>query len=176
MFRLVLLLSLALAFSAFADEHVLIKPIDLWRVQPYTNSLVGSNWTQLNYDDSTWRLLPAGFATSYDAAYPGASEVTILPENVPTYCFRKKFRLTDASFVRWLALRVDYESGFIAYLNGIEIARRGFPSTSGPIPLGSSAAPHLRGPTEIIDVSDDASALLPGDNVLAIQLHSAGEE
>jgi hypothetical protein len=176
MFRAVFLITLALAFSSVAEEHVLIKPIDTWRVQAFTNSLVSSNWTQIGYDDSAWPLLPAGFATSYDASYPGASEVTILPENVLTYCFRKKFQIDDPLFAQWLALRVDYESGFVAYLNGAEIARRGFSASTGPIPLGTPANAHPRGPTEILNVSEAAALLVPGDNVLAIQLHSAGPE
>jgi len=175
MFRAVLLVSLALAFSASAEDDAFVKPADYWRVIAYTNSLVTSNWTQIDYNDAAWPRLQASFVTSYNGD-PGGVENTALAEGVVTYCFRKTFQISDPSFVKWLALRVDYQSGFVAYLNGTEVARRGFVASTQPAPLGAPANAHFRGPTEIIDVSSGIGALQGGTNVLAIQLHSAGPD
>src|SRR3954462_11358039 len=175
MFRAVLLVSFVLAFSASAEDSALVKAVDFWRVLPSTNSLVTSNWTQVDYDESAWPLRQASFITSY-ADYIGAAELTVLSEDAVTYCFRKTFQITDPSFVKSLALRADYESGFVAYLNGREVARRGFVQSTQPVPLGIPANEHVRGPTEMIDVSSGFGALRPGKNVLAIQLHSAAPD
>ena len=169
------LFSFVVSLSAFAEDSALVKAVDFWKVLPHTNSLVTTAWTQPDYDDSAWPIRQASFVTSY-GNYIGAGEITVLPENVITYCFRKTFQIADPSFVKWLALRVDYESGFVAYLNGVEVVRRGFGPSTQPIPLGAPANEHARGPTEIIDVSDGVSALRAGTNVLAIQLHSAGPD
>src|ERR1041385_4112129 len=175
MFRAVFLLSLALACPLFGEDYAFVKAVDYWRVQGYTTNSVEPQpgWTQANYDDSSWPLLQASFVTTFPGGQ-GTAERTVLPENVATYCFRKTFAISDPTFVEWLTLRIDYESGFVAYLNGAEIARRGFEPGAEPVPLGTPATKHMRGPTELIDVSDARAALQAGTNVLAIQLHSAG--
>jgi hypothetical protein len=90
---------------------------------------------------------------------------------VTSVFFRAEFELEEPSLVEWLVLRADYSHGFVAYLNGSEIARRGV--TGILPPFDAIAAVHPRGVTEEIDVSDGISALLTGTNVLAIQLHGA---
>jgi hypothetical protein len=169
-------LSLALALSVFGEDYAFVKPGEFWHVTPYLTNAAPeprSNWTELNYDDSTWALLRASFVRS-GIGSPGTAEQTFLAPGPNTFVFRKTFQIADPKFVEWLTLRVDYESGFVAYLNGLEIVRRGFPVTAESVPLDSSAQFHPRGPTEQIDISAYAALLRPGTNVLAIQLHSAG--
>jgi predicted phosphodiesterase len=171
-------LSLALLIPAFAEDTSLVKVTDFWRVIGVsTNSTEPQpNWTELDYNDSSWPLLQSGFVTSF-VFVPGAAEQTVLPQNVVTYCFRKTFEVADPGLLKLLALRIDYESGFVAYLNNVEISRRSLPTnTTARIPLGTPASPHSRGPTEVINVSSAIPLLQPGANVLAIQLHSAGDD
>jgi hypothetical protein len=175
MFRAVLALWL-FASPLWAEDNFLVKIGSPWRVQRVDaeHSQPAPNWHQLDYaDETTWPLLPSGFS-SLLSSVPGAAERSHLPVAPPTtYCFRKTFQIADPAFIRWLTLRVDYQNGFVAYLNGREIARRGFPAGSGLVPLTASAAPHLSGPTELIDVSHGIAQLQPGANVLAIQLHDS---
>jgi hypothetical protein len=77
--------------------------------------------------------------------------------------------VSDPQTVKWLVLRADYQAGFVAYLNSIEVARRGL--TEGPAPFDALAADHPCGVAADIDVSAFAGALVPGTNLLAIQLH-----
>src|SRR5436309_375673 len=59
----------------------------------------------------------------------GYDENTLLADMPARYLsvfFRKKFTVTDPQAVKWLTLRIDYDDGFLAYLNGTEVARRGF--------------------------------------------------
>jgi 3',5'-cyclic AMP phosphodiesterase CpdA len=175
MLRAVFLL-LALGFSAFAEDYAFVKPNDFWRVLPYSTNNPAEpkdGWTQVDYDDSTWANLQAGFVSTF-SGFPGTAEQSILQENVTSYCFRDLFTISDPSFVQWLSLRVNYESGFVAYINGTEVARRSFPADLNPVPLGAIASVHVRGPTETINVSSAIPNLHPGTNILAIQLHSAG--
>lgn len=177
MFRAVLLL-LVLASTIIAEDSAFVKPTAYWRVLPVSTnnpSQPQPGWTGLDYDDSSWTNLQASFVTTF-IYVPGSAEQTILPQDAVTYCFRSAFQVEDPSFVKWLTLRIDYESGFVAYLNGREIARRGFPTNTAEISLGAPATPHPRGPTELIDVSSGIAALASGTNVLAIQLHSAGDD
>ena len=170
-------LSMAMAFSAMAESPILIKPNDFWRVIGVTNAgSLPENWTDAEYDDSGWPVRQSGFATSW-GPYPGHAEQTGLPQNVPTYAFRKQFTVEDPEAVKTLGLRINYEHGFAAYLNGFEVARRSLPTNgTGRVPLGEPATAHLRGQTEVIDLTERGAALREGTNVLAIQLHSAGVE
>ena len=82
---------------------------------------------------------------------------------------RTEFELSDPSSIELLTLRAAYEDGFVAYLNGTEIARRNAPASpswdavaTADRPLGDA------GTFEAIDVSADVSQLVLGTNVLAI--------
>ncbi len=126
-----------------------------------------AEWINPTFDDSDWSTGLSGFSTyiiepSIEATYLGRPALT-------SACFRARFDVPDPSEVQWLVLRVDYVSGFVAYLNGREIARRGV--TGAPPPFDAVATPHARQATEELDVSVHKDALVPGTNVLAIQLH-----
>jgi hypothetical protein len=76
---------------------------------------------------------------------------------------------SNASFAS-LTLRVSYDDGFVAWLNGTEIARRNAPATL----LFNSAATNTASTSESLDVSAARSVLHPGTNLLALHgLNSA---
>jgi hypothetical protein len=69
-----------------------------------------------------------------------------------------------------MTLRVRYDDGFVAYLNGEEVARPNFTGT----PRWNSAASQTHSDAEAvlfedIDISGHIGALRPGSNILAIQ-------
>lgn len=65
-----------------------------------------------------------------------------------------------------LTLDIEYDDGFVAWLNGTEIARRNAPA----VPAPSSTAPQAAKEVESINVAPFASLVVPGQpNVLAIQ-------
>ena len=126
-----------------------------------------SDWPQLNFNASAWTNGFSGFSTY--TTEPNI-EVTYLGRtNVTSVCFRARFNVPDPAEIRWLILRMDYVSGFVAFLNGREIARRGLVGT--PPPFDAVSTGHARQATEDLDVSAHRDALVPGTNVLAIQLH-----
>lgn len=83
---------------------------------------------------------------------------------------RIEFQVEDPTEITGLLLRMQYNDGFVAYLNGQEIASRNAPS---PAAWNSSATRSrsvaLSNTVEEINVSEFASALRPGKNVLSIQ-------
>lgn len=83
---------------------------------------------------------------------------------------RWPFQIADPAAISALRLRIRYDDAFIAYLNGVEIARRSAPASTA----WNAAAPTERNDSqgiafEDIDVTAFRSALLAGNNVLAIQ-------
>lgn len=159
---------MALALAASADEVALVRVGEPWRFWPGTAepSWPVTAWRQVDFDDSAWNEGRSGFSLSPD-------EATLLPRPLGyrSVYFRKRFTVGDPAAVKWLVLRIDYDDGFVAYLNGTEIARRGL--TGDPVPFDAYATDHLRGNTVDLDVSQAAALLVPGTNLLAIQLHAS---
>lgn len=83
---------------------------------------------------------------------------------------RLHFDVTTPASLDVLHLRMRYDDGFVAYLNGVEVARRNAPNT--PTFNSASASTRASGAAltqEQIDISAYAPLLVAGDNVLAIQ-------
>ena len=69
-----------------------------------------------------------------------------------------------------LQLRVKFDDGFVAYLNGIEIVRRNAPATvQWNSTATSDRSRNAALAWESLEISGGASQLVPGANVLAIQ-------
>ncbi len=80
---------------------------------------------------------------------------------------RIPFTVADAAFLASLTLTMRYDDGFVAYLNGTEIARRNAPAT--PQWNSTATATHSATATEDINLTEQLGLLLTGSNVLAIQ-------
>ncbi|HEX5043853.1 MAG TPA: CotH kinase family protein [Candidatus Polarisedimenticolaceae bacterium] len=91
---------------------------------------------------------------------------------------RVPFDVADPGAVDLLTLRASYEDGFVAFLNGVEVARRNAPATlewnsaaGTDRPVGDAPVP------EEIDLTAQAGLLQTGANVLAFQgLNDAATE
>jgi hypothetical protein len=128
-------------------------------------------WPTLEFDDSTWEWGPSGFGTIY---FPAATVIPEMLDSCPSLYLRHLFSVPQPKDLTWLILRVDYGGGFVAYLNGHEVARRGLPGAAGSrIPFDALAEPHQPGTAEEIDLSPFLTVLSPGPNVLAIQAHNS---
>ncbi len=82
---------------------------------------------------------------------------------------RVPFTVSNPAALESLTLRMQYNDGFAAYLNGQEIARRHAPATL----QWNSAATNARPPAlnlvhEEINVSDHLASLVTGNNLLAV--------
>src|SRR5205814_10111751 len=80
---------------------------------------------------------------------------------------RESFNVSDLASVNQLTLRIKYNDGFVAYLNGTEIARRNAPSV---VDWHSAATTtHSSAVSEDILLPGAAALLVTGANVLAVQ-------
>ncbi|MCX5672249.1 MAG: chitobiase/beta-hexosaminidase C-terminal domain-containing protein [Planctomycetota bacterium] len=83
---------------------------------------------------------------------------------------RVPFTLTDLTQYNSLTLKMKYDDGFVAYLNGVKVAWRNAPGS--PLWNSSATAEHAKSAAlvyEEIDVSSRLNLLRVGQNVLAIQ-------
>jgi len=93
---------------------------------------IGTTWTQLGYDDSSW--IGGWTGVGYDT---GANYLDLISTDLGFYMWginasaylRLPFSVADPSLIKDLRLRLRYDDGFVAYLNGQEVARRNAPTT-----------------------------------------------
>ncbi|HTD65555.1 MAG TPA: lamin tail domain-containing protein, partial [Candidatus Limnocylindria bacterium] len=117
----------------------------------------------------TVKSLPTGGgSTSFRSVIKTDVQAEMLSRASSAYV-RLPFDVPDPTAFSTLTLRVKYDDGFVAYLNGTEIARRNAPAT----PQWNSVATANRASTnalafEDIDVTSRLNLLQPGVNVLAI--------
>ena len=99
------------------------------------------------------------------------TDVQPLMQNVnASALLRVPFEVADPAAFDAMTLRMSYDDGFVAYLNGTEIARRNAPvATTWNSAATTSRSDELVSTPEEINVSAFLSALQEGTNVLAIQ-------
>ncbi|HTL17917.1 MAG TPA: lamin tail domain-containing protein, partial [Patescibacteria group bacterium] len=87
-----------------------------------------------------------------------------------TIYLRVPFNVADPLSLQSLTLRMNYDDGFIAYLNGKQVASRNAPAAPQWNSAATTSHPNAQAVVfEDINISDQLSALRQGNNVLAIQ-------
>ena len=132
-----------------------------------------SDWASVDFDESAWVGAPGPFG------YGDGDDVTEVPAGTLSFYYRRDFTVADLSLLDSAILSMDYDDGFIAYLNGTEIAR------SGNMPPGPAdyttvttvdheALMYGGGVPDIYSISNARldDLLHSGRNVLAIELHN----
>jgi hypothetical protein len=152
-----------------ADDISLVRVGEAWRYLRGTNepSAPVAAWRQAVFEDAQWATGASGFSLL-------AGEATVIGASPPvrSVYFRKSFSLAEPAAVRWLVLRLDYSSGFVAYLNGSEVLRREL--AEDPVPFNAYAASRRTpGTAAEFDLSAHTALLVPGENLLALQVHVA---
>jgi len=129
------------------------------------------------FDDSAWTSVtggpgPIGYNRGSRAAGVFSLDLTAGMYGLWTSCYiRIPFSFTgNIRTIAALILRIRYNDGFVAYFNGIEVARRNFTgapawnSVADSTQSGAAAAQF-----ESIEIVNVAEVLRPGDNLLALQ-------
>ncbi|MBI5168665.1 MAG: metallophosphoesterase [Candidatus Eisenbacteria bacterium] len=125
-------------------------------------------WTSPAYDDAAWSSGPAPLG------YGEARIATALPDGGVatnrwiTTCLRLHFTRASSAAVFSAVLQADYDDGFVAWLDGVEIARRGLPTSN--VVWSTLASNHESGAWENIPLPSPG-LLANGGHVLAIELH-----
>ncbi len=111
----------------------------------------------------------AGNTSSYRSLIATDVETSMLNHNASAY-LRVPFTVANAVALTSLTLQIRYDDGFVAYLNGAEIARRNAPATVQYDSAAAASRPNSQALTpENINLTDQLSLLQDGQNVLAIQ-------
>ena len=155
--------------SSLAYPRTLINQGDVFKYLTPSSEL-NSNWNSLSFDDSNWAESASGFG------YGDGDDATVLPNSTRSVFLRKVFQITDISEVSSLILDIDYDDGFVAYINGIEVARANINGVPPPYNSGTiqdhEAQLYSGGTPERFLITDFSSILNTGENILTIQAHN----
>jgi hypothetical protein len=167
-----------LVFASDKDRHGevfywknLIDWGDEWSFRLGTSEPL-STWNNLEFNDSAWMSGSTGIG------YGDDDDQTII-EPVMSFYARKKFTIDNVDEIINLFLHIDFDDGFVAYLNGVEIARENIgqpgipPAYDEPAISDEFEAKIYQGglPDEYI-IDEFQSLLTEGENILAIQIHN----
>ena len=101
----------------------------------------------------------------------GDGEATALEAGQEAYYFTRTFDLADPAGVNGLTLRMLADDGAVVYLNGTEVVRYNMPE--GPVAFDTRPIQWVGNADEIYrDYAFPADALVPGTNVLAVEVHN----
>ena len=166
----------SMSFHSFAQSAIdhwemLVLANDTWSYFPGTSEPPG-NWNTVGFDDGSWQKGPGGIG------YGDDDDGTIISPVSSVY-LRIIFNINDLSVIVKAILLADYDDGYVAYLNGNEVARSGMsgtPPTHNQFANQQHEALMYRGlyPEEIIMTKNELeNYLMTGENVLAVQVHNA---
>lgn len=163
--------SLAATFATFINGNdSLITTFASWKyLDNGTNQ--GTSWYAPSFNDATW------LSGNAELGYGDGDEATLLgfgsnasAKYITTY-FRKSFNVTNPAIYAALTLSVVRDDGIVVYLNGNEVYRNNMPS--GTIAYNTLAPTAIAVPDESAwyTVSLNASSLIQGTNVIAVEIH-----
>ena len=135
----------------------------------------GSNnplWRNRGFNDATWAVGASGIG------YGDGDDNTIVPSCFAVF-MRYSFTITDTSKIVDAILHMDYDDGFVAYLNGVEIARAnllGYPPNWNEAAADHEAILYTGAPAPTMFMLNKTlikSLIQNGINDLAIEIHNA---
>ncbi len=140
---------------------------------------LGLAWAAEAFDDSAW--LSGEYGVGYEAA-TGAQNLllTVVPAGSFSVYTRTLFSIAEVSAVRNVSLGADYDDGYVAFINGLEVYRSpempaGAPAWNTRAALHESSNGAAPDYGSLVDVTAAAlPALHGGENVLAVGVWNAG--
>jgi len=160
----------------------LVGQVDHWETAVYDTSTwkyivptatTSMNWIQPNYDASTWNSGIGGFG------FADGDDGTVIPTSSISVFARKEFTISDLPAIKKVILNMDYDDAFVAYINGVEIARNGITSAGQPAYNQLGEISHEaklyqnQYPDQFLfDLLDFSGILLQGVNVLCVEVHN----
>ena len=150
-------------------HRTLVNEGDSWSYL-VPSSPVETSWVNTNYDDSAWLQGISGFG------YGDDDDSTQIEVGTGSVFARTSFNISSTGNIDAVWFDIDYDDAFVAYLNGIEIARSNMlgarPSFDARPTSDREAVMYQSGRPQRFDLNDYASILTDGENVLSVQVHN----
>lgn len=155
----------------FVDHYEsLVLETNSWKYIVPSANITG--WKDLSFNDAAWSSGNGGLG------YADGDDGTTITGPFLTLYARRTFNVVNPAEIKSLMLYMDYDDGFVVYLNGQEIARANMsvtvPSFDTPADIDREAAMYSGGNPELFTIpsSTFSSLLVAGNNVLSIETHN----
>ncbi|MCU0748728.1 MAG: lamin tail domain-containing protein [Akkermansiaceae bacterium] len=127
-------------------------------------------WRDLAFNDATWSTTAT--SVGYGSEYSPTVTLTGMRNNYRSIYFRRPFTIAS-SLPTQLTLRLRYDDGYVAWINGVEVSRNNAPAGQVPfnVTSGTSLQDHPASAWETITINtviDGVNILRGGDNVLCV--------
>ncbi len=149
----------------------LVLAENLWRYQ-IGNAEPDTDWKNLDFNDDSWSVGTGGIG------YGDNDDNTIIG-NVNSIYMRREFQIADLNDLGSMILHADFDDAFVAYLNGIEIARSDnilgdSPPYNASVQFDMEALLYqgLEPFSKSFDEDEVETLLQEGVNVFAVQVHN----
>jgi hypothetical protein len=167
---IIILISQSVAAQTAVDHwETVVYDSMIWRYK--SNADPGNDWSKPAFNDQSWAQGRGGFG------YGDNDDRTIIGASLSVF-LRKKFTITNRDQIREAILHLDYDDGFIAYLNGVEIARSNMGNqitvayTQASTGLHEALLYQGQPPEGFVLTTPQLNALVDGENTLAVQVHN----
>ncbi|NLF29335.1 MAG: hypothetical protein GX591_00440, partial [Planctomycetes bacterium] len=158
---------------AATSTRTLVNVGDIWRYRK-GDTAPAAEWNQASFDDSAWAEGPSGIGYSSDVTHP--TTLGDMAGNYTSFFARRAFNVDDPAAVMNLALDIAYDDAFVAYINGVEVARSASMGGAAGTPVAfddvSAEMYDELDPAESFTIAVPDGLLKAGTNVLAIQVHN----
>jgi hypothetical protein len=140
-----------------------------WKYKVPTTTIAG--WQLTTFNDATWTSGPGGMG------FGDGDDNTLITNPSTTVYMRRTFNIVDTALIASVIFCMDYDDGFVAYLNGVEIARSNINGTPTWNSIASASHEALlyqnQQPDYFVINSIALDTLLKnGSNVLAVETHN----
>ena len=138
----------------------------LWRGQRAPSKPDYWAWNKPDFDDSGWET--AVSPIFFGEKVKGGTELTDMKSKYNSFFVRKKFDSPDPEHITSATLRAKVDDGFVAYINGTEVAR--YNVTTEKPKYSSKSTKAATEPLRFLnyEIDDFKSVLKNGENTLAI--------
>lgn len=150
-----------------------------WRYRPGDSEASSPDtlaWTTLGFEDSDWDAGSAPFGYGEGEHEEVATDLSLLDppmrSNWSSLYLRQEFELARPEAVDRLVARVDYDDGFVAWINGREVLRVNVDGLEND-PLSHdqlASGGHEAGLVEEFSLPEPVDYLTEGTNVVAVQV------
>ncbi|MBN2275763.1 MAG: CotH kinase family protein [Bacteroidales bacterium] len=125
---------------------------------------LADNWMSADFVDTAWNTGAAPFRYGDGT---GGTELDDMANQYSTLYLRTKFTAVSTAFLKTISFTVDYDDGFILWVNGKEVFSRTAPAD--PAYNAFATENHESGTAVTIPVDSADVDLIDGDNMLSIQ-------
>jgi hypothetical protein len=167
-----LCLLFTVAHSQVHHWETIVKDNNTWYYQVPT-AASSPEWISPSFTVNSWFQGIGGFG------FGDGDDNTILPSSAVSVYTRIEFNIANLDQIVALALHFDYDDGFVAYLNGTEVARNGLAGTGQPTFNQLANISHEaklyqnQQPDQLIINQNQLSGLLVnGTNVFCVEVHN----